>query len=290
MNWGEQPQVYDSVESGGSTSNFEANNGEGEKLNEKNTRQRFDQNEGKTLTRANDKNSQIPKDQSQETAPSNDFTIFKSIENKPIVTAKSTSPRPIQASSSISTFYKPSSIFGLTNKSAVTGISKDIYPYHGKNHGKNEEYVQTQLRQMTYQDLRMEDFDHNHKIKASKSSKNLNSTDLIDKIQYAYELQDGTDLHARREIVFHSLSNEEYETCGELLSDRLDELIGRYNVARRERRTTAEEFEAEVAEREELVRGKKDSVNNDMCRLKSAGEGVIRGKRGNPDALETFRR
>ena len=60
--------------------------------------------------------------------------------------------------------------------------------------------------------------------------------------------------------------------------EQLAELVKRMKEARRTRRKIAEEFEAEVAAREEYVRGEAAAIDGDLGRLKKAGGDVIRGR------------
>lgn len=148
-------------------------------------------------------------------------------------------------------------------------------PIH--KHAIELDYNPTELRQMTYQRLSHEAFDcipQTPMIKQAQGEANLGLSEML---QHVYDLRGGADLHLQRQTIFSDLKIDQYEECGILLAEKISGIMARYKAVRQQKRMVAMGFEAEVANRAECVLAKEQAINQDLERLKKAGENVVRG-------------
>ena len=188
----------------------------------------------------------------------------------------------------------PLSQSGVSHSPAVEFIPNRILPLmktaDNSNQSKEDpytklvselDYTPEQLKKMNYQDLKVESFDYDpRKGTSSNSPQPLSESELSKKLDDFSQSKPSTDLSAQRSAFFSSLTMEQHEQCGTLIVDHLHALMTRYVQARRQRRTAALEFEAAVAEREQLVHARKEALGQDLARLRRAGEEVVGGKGG----------
>ena len=142
----------------------------------------------------------------------------------------------------------------------------------------NLDYSFKQLSQMAYKDLTLEDFDFVPHARTFNSVQNSRNSELSERLQAMFEMKSGTDLPWRREAEFSSLSIEQHGECGKLIMEKFNSVIARYSAARLQKRLVAMVFEEEVASREKSIQAKMMAIDDDMVRLRNAGEDVIRGK------------
>ena len=140
------------------------------------------------------------------------------------------------------------------------------------------DYTPAELSRMTYKLLNSESFDHTPKVTSASLQNEFPEAILKDKIQLAYNLKEDEKRHSQRQALFANLTLEQYEEAGDLLLENFSDIVGRYKEARRSKRIMAKEFEKEVTQREELVRGKTIAVDGDLIGLREAGQKVVQGK------------
>lgn len=141
------------------------------------------------------------------------------------------------------------------------------------------DYDLTQLREMTYESLRQEAFDQSPRAMTKPEAQSSADTGLPGKLQHVYNLKgDATEVLSQRRAVFSHMTIDQYEECGDLMMEKFNDIMSRIKTTRQQKRAAAIEFEEEVAKREERVRAKKNAVDQDLARLKKAGEDVVQGK------------
>ena len=140
------------------------------------------------------------------------------------------------------------------------------------------DYTPAELSRMSYKLLNSESFDHIPEVTSASLQNDSPEAVLKDKVQLAYSLKENDKRHSQRQALFTNLTLEQYEEAGDLLLERFSDVIGRYKEARRSKRIVAKEFEREVTQREGLVRSKTTAVNDDLVRLRQAGQKVVQGK------------
>ena len=160
-----------------------------------------------------------------------------------------------------------------------SGAKRDHHP-NDLASATSLDYSEEELRKMTYEQLKSEDFDHNPGAPPSVLPEDIKSQDLDKQLTYISNfrhLPENEQSECHRAF-FESLSINQYEECGDLMVDRLAQLVKKLKDARRTRRKIAMEFEAEVAAREEDVRAQGEEIDKDMVRLKKAGQDMIGGR------------
>lgn len=141
------------------------------------------------------------------------------------------------------------------------------------------DYDPTQLREMTYESLRQEAFDQSPRAMTKPEIQSAADAGLPGKLQHVYDLKgDATEVLSQRMAVFSHMTIGQYEECGDLMMEKFNDIMSRIKITRQQKRAAAMGFEEEVAKREERVRAKKNAVDQDLARLKKAGEDVVQGK------------
>ena len=157
---------------------------------------------------------------------------------------------------------------------------KQVHPPQDLASAANLDYSEEELRKMNYEQLKSEDFDHNPGAPPNVLPEDVKSQDLDKQLTYISSFKhlpedEQSEFHR---AFFESLSIDQYEECGDLMVDRLAQLVKKLKDGRRTRRKIAIEFEAEVAAREEDVRAQGEEIDRDMVRLKKAGQDMIGGR------------
>ncbi|MCJ1470641.1 hypothetical protein MMC07_009287 [Pseudocyphellaria aurata] len=141
-----------------------------------------------------------------------------------------------------------------------------------RNRGIDLDYNPSQLREMTYEGLRQESFD---RIEPAQGEADQG---LSEKLQNVYDLKGSIEAHSKRRTFFSDLTIDQYEECGDLMVEKFSNMVARFKSARQQKRKLARAFEGEIALREERMRAKNRFVDQDLGRLRKAGEDVVRGK------------
>ena len=143
------------------------------------------------------------------------------------------------------------------------------------------DYSPHELSSMPFSQLQDEPFHHDPKATELPLPPELAETPLPQKLDHLLALKDDNNTKDHhRTAFFSSLSIEQYEDCGDLIVQKFADIVSKFKDARQQRRKVAREFEAEVAKREERVRGKMGAVEKDLGRLRRGGEEVVRGRLG----------
>ena len=164
-------------------------------------------------------------------------------------------------------------------------LTSPKHPGHRKR-PLEPDYTPTELSRMTYKLLSSESFDHIPKPNTASLPTKFTEATVTDKVQKAYDLKDDDARRSYREAIFSHLTIEQYEEAGDILLERFCEVVGRYKEARRSKRNLAKELEKEVAQREQLVRGKTAAIDGDFIGLRQAGQKVVQGKSAKQTGLK----
>jgi len=139
------------------------------------------------------------------------------------------------------------------------------------------DYSPDQLSGMTFQQLLNEPFESNSKLLDGNIPPRIVEGSLCEKLDHAYDMEASGARKSRRQSFFSSLTIEQCEECGDLMLDKLSNIIAKYKDVRQQRRTIANAFEEQIAKREEHLRSKKTGLEKDLGRLKRAGKEVVKG-------------
>lgn len=145
-----------------------------------------------------------------------------------------------------------------------------------RKRARDLDYSPDHISSMTFEQLSNEPFD----LAFDRPSvpQELSSGNLATKMDFIFEKsKDDTAKLLQRRGFFTSLSIEQYEECANLIIGRFGAITSKLTDARQQRRRAAKDFEEEVANRGECIRGKTTVVSKRLCRLKRGGEEVVRG-------------
>jgi predicted transcriptional regulator len=123
---------------------------------------------------------------------------------------------------------------------------------------------------MSYDDLRSQAFDDIPNTLAT------NSTSEIDFSKKLLSLADQPD--DVRRTFFANLDSEKWEDCGDVFVEQFGAMVKKMKEARRERRRIAEEFEEEIAKRNEIVEASKEQLGERLQQMKAGGMSVLQGR------------
>jgi len=167
----------------------------------------------------------------------------------------------------------------------------------------DEDYDDDQLRKMSFQDLQNEAFEHDPRALVSSNDQRSSSHgQLTSKPRSESNVQlEPTDLAGRwkrimegtaeEQLAYYSkLSTSEWEETGDLFIDRFSDLMKRIRAARTSRRAIIAAGELEIAQREDMIKGKSASFDNELKGMKRDGESVLRGKLRCPSPRKTARK
>ena len=190
-------------------------------------------------------------------------------------------PRAKKAEKPVASVIAPAFSFSSAlDKGTGLMLSKDESPQSRTRKRDMElDYDPTQLREMTYESLRQEAFDQSPRAMTKPEVQSAADAGLPGKLQHVYDLKgDATEVLGQRRAIFSHMTIDQYEECGDLMMEKFNDIMSRIKATRQQKRAAAMEFEEQVAKREERVRAKKNAVEQDLARLKKAGEDVVQGK------------
>ncbi|EFX02764.1 hypothetical protein CMQ_2693 [Grosmannia clavigera kw1407] len=144
----------------------------------------------------------------------------------------------------------------------------------GRKRRNSLDYDDSMLHRMSYSDLRVEPFDHDPTRVAVKQAATTPPKLSLEERLVQHKRKDGTSQH----IFFTEMSMKEWDECGDWFLTQFSELSNRIREKRQAKRKKVAEFETEIAEREEMVRDKMESIDRTLDTLKLEGEGMMRGK------------
>ncbi|CAJ2513548.1 Uu.00g016670.m01.CDS01 [Anthostomella pinea] len=144
-------------------------------------------------------------------------------------------------------------------------------PVAKKRHYETD-YDDSALAAMNYAKLKQEAFDHDPAQAEARSVVGPPQGTLPQKLDHFFNKDESSQME-----FFSKMPVREWEDSGDWLLERFGEVMNRLKAARKDKRAMMENFEDEIATREEQVRGKIDYVDTKLVALKSEGEGMMKG-------------
>ncbi|KAI9821184.1 MAG: hypothetical protein M1827_003918 [Pycnora praestabilis] len=148
---------------------------------------------------------------------------------------------------------------------------RDTSNANRKNPEVKLDYDPAILAKMQYSELHAQSFDHNPNPSPSVLPQQQLTAPLTGQLKYISSLP-----RDQQRQFFSSLPLEQWEGCGEWLTERYSDLVGRMKEARQHKRRKAAAFEEEIARREKIVRVRKDGFDGLLLDMRKGGEGVLR--------------
>ncbi|KAI9785445.1 MAG: hypothetical protein M1835_003325 [Candelina submexicana] len=151
--------------------------------------------------------------------------------------------------------------------------------------GMELDYDPEQLSTMDYSTLQAQPFDFDPKAGPDALSANERSLPLPDQFKHILSPEHGkkqSPLHnpaVQRQFI-SSLSMEQWEAFGDLITGGFSDILHRLKIVRQDKRKIAVDFEDEIKQREKRVRVKTGGVEELLNDMKRGGQGVLKGKIG----------
>ncbi|KAH7031209.1 extracellular mutant protein 11-domain-containing protein [Microdochium trichocladiopsis] len=132
------------------------------------------------------------------------------------------------------------------------------------------DYDDQALASMAFDKLQNQDFDFDP-AKAEALSAEIPQGTLEEKLSHFAN----RDKEAQSEL-FQKMPVSEWEESGDWFLERFSDIVKNFKQARKERRALADKFEAEVADRADLVRGRIERIDNTLEGMKEEGKGLMK--------------
>lgn len=134
-----------------------------------------------------------------------------------------------------------------------------------------EDYDLATLYKMSYESLKIEEFDKAPRGSPQVLSDDMQKKPLGDRLQHVHE-----KLGEEDKIKFiHSLSIEEWEDAGQWFVDRFSDIVKQTTQARQAKRKLARDFEAEVEQRYRHVEKRQQTVEDALSSMQRQGETLV---------------
>ncbi|KAK3687271.1 extracellular mutant protein 11-domain-containing protein [Podospora appendiculata] len=135
------------------------------------------------------------------------------------------------------------------------------------------DYNDAELNRMSYSDLRTQSFDYDPQAAALQQTTVPSGGSLEERLEH-YKGKGGMDQHQ----FFTRISANEWEESGDWFLEQFTSVVLKMKKARKEKRKVIEQFEGEIAAREEAVRGKIENIGRTLEDLKQEGQTMMAGK------------
>ncbi|KAL1865428.1 hypothetical protein VTK73DRAFT_5242 [Phialemonium thermophilum] len=135
------------------------------------------------------------------------------------------------------------------------------------------DYNDAELNAMDYDSLRQQAFDFDPQTAALQQTAVPTGDSLEDKLEH-YKDKDSLEQHQ----FFTHISIQEWEDAGDWFLGQFSAVVQKMKEARKSKRAMIAKFEAEIAAREEAVRGKIEGIGRTLQELKQEGQNMMQGK------------
>jgi hypothetical protein len=142
----------------------------------------------------------------------------------------------------------------------------------------DEDYEIPALYNMSYDDLKVENFDADPRRRDPVLSRDMATKPLNDRLDHVQKNLAPAD----QTKFFRSLPTREWEDAGDWFLSQFESIIKRTREARQEKRKLAREFEKEVEKRHRHVAKKSRQVDDALQKMSAQGQGLLPPKSPTP--------
>ncbi|KAK4142358.1 extracellular mutant protein 11-domain-containing protein, partial [Dichotomopilus funicola] len=166
---------------------------------------------------------------------------------------------------------------GLTNTTTTTTTTSTTTPpmTNSRKRRQSLDYNDAELHAMSYADLRAQAFDFDPQTAALQQPTAPPTGGTIEDRLEHYRRKGSMDQH---EFFAQRVSLDEWEEAGDWFLSQFGDIMQRLRKARRAKRRLVQQFEDEVAAREEAVRGKMEGIARTLEELREDGRLMMEGK------------
>jgi hypothetical protein len=162
-----------------------------------------------------------------------------------------------------------------TNSRRVKEASKSSPPANPRKRRQSLDYNDAELHAMSYSNLRTEAFDFDPQTAAMQQPSVLPPAggSIEERLEH-YKTKGSMDQHE----FFTRIAMDEWDEAGDWFLTQFGGVMQRLKTARKAKRRLVQQFEDEVAAREEAVRGKIENIERTLEDLKEEGQNMMEGK------------
>ncbi|OLN97341.1 hypothetical protein CCHL11_01136 [Colletotrichum chlorophyti] len=142
-----------------------------------------------------------------------------------------------------------------------------------KRRHDNCDYADDELVGMTYEQLRQQPFDSDPAKTSLQSVGPLTGDGLSAKLNHFRDQRD-----ADQKQFFMQMTVSDWERSGDWFLEQFGEVTRKLKEARRKKRDMVDEFEKEIASREEAVRLRTENITKKLGKIKDKGEDMLADK------------
>ncbi|KAH8681579.1 extracellular mutant protein 11-domain-containing protein [Xylariales sp. PMI_506] len=135
------------------------------------------------------------------------------------------------------------------------------------------DYDDSALARMEYSQLKAQDFDYDPAQAESHSAQLPVQGTLLEKLNHFMNKDPEV-----QSSFFTGMEIKDWEESGDWFLEKFGDVMHRLKESRRAKRQLVDQFEIEVAEREEAVRNKIHTIGHTLEELKNEGEGMMKNK------------
>ena len=133
------------------------------------------------------------------------------------------------------------------------------------------DYDDTKLFDISYEQLKAEQFDYIPRLKSPFLSEDLRQQPLERRLEHVQKNID--PIHQPQ--FFQELTTKEWEEAGDWFLDRFSDLVNRTRQARQTKRKLAQDFENRVDQRHQHVQKKRHIIDEALHGMKTKGANLI---------------
>ncbi|ROW09722.1 hypothetical protein VMCG_02234 [Cytospora schulzeri] len=141
-----------------------------------------------------------------------------------------------------------------------------------KKRRRDIDYDDATLQRMSFAELQNEPFDHDPTREVAQSPAKPPADNLGDRLLFYSSKDEKTQAD-----FFTQMPVREWEDSGDWFLEQFGDIMSKMREARQMKRKVVEKYEAEVSNREEEVRRKKESIDRKLLKLKHDSAAMLRG-------------
>lgn len=178
--------------------------------------------------------------------------------------------QPLNAGRSAAPAQRPSS---ARNKVVPVIQHQVVDPVQLQNNNASPQgdYDFDALKEMGYNELKRESFDHNPRAPLQLLSDDMQQKPLTERLDHVQHNFDA----GKQSQFFSALPTAEWEDAGDWFLDKFNSIIQRTKDARQKKRKLAQGFEGQIEKRHEHVSKKMRQVEDAMTKMQAQGEGLV---------------
>ena len=148
----------------------------------------------------------------------------------------------------------------------------EVQPYVKQS--RELDYTWDELSRMNYSRLKGDSFDLIPGVVAGPAEL-LSSAKLVDALKQIWSHQRHGQEGTKGRAFFATLSIDQYEECGDLIIEGFKDILGKFKIARQQKRSLTRIFEEKVQQRQHITVSKQSAIETVLETMRHNGSGLI---------------